>query len=319
MYSSISGIFKSFTYHGNVFVKGLNQRALNITIDTDVILKPESESFSILSEYMKVDRGILDMISFFRVQVPINAHLSVAGKKDMVKVLDKVMSTGFTANSCICEKDLATRSSSMIKTLNIVKVLSTFPTQRHVFILSDIEELVFLKFLQGYIKDERSVSFFEESSFYKKWTSYINFKGLKKLQVSLDALFLKSDALSSWNRCRSYILNTDSMVCSFDDYLDIAISFVISKILSVDKFIFFLKYAHDHFGESIEDIFVKISPLLENGILKQQDLKIFKIQEIPVKKNKKFSTTNYLLNDNPDFIPGFLQCFFSSFKDKKDD
>ncbi len=312
MSSSISSILKSFTYTDTVLVKGIKQRALNISIDSDVILKTGSETFTILSEYMRVDRGILDMISFFRGQVPINAHLSVASRKDMVKVLDNVMSTGFTANSCISEQDPKAKSSTYIKILNIVKILSSFPTHRHIFILSDLEELVFLKFLQRYIKEDKNVDFFKTSSFYKKYSQVINFSKLKKLQISIDALFIKSDALTNREKCRSYILGTDSKVCIFDNYLDIAISLVTSKILSKDKFVYFLKYAHDHFGESIEDVLSKVYPLVEAGILEVEDFKIFKTNDIVANKNKKFWLRNYLLQENNDFTPGFLKSYCAS-------
>ncbi len=309
MHSSISSILKSFTYTDSVLVKGIKQRALNISIDSDVILKTGSESFTILSEYMKVDRGILDMISFFRGQVPINAHLSVASRKDIVKVLDNVMSTGFTANSCISEQDPKAKSSTDVKILNIVKILSSFPTHRHLFILSDIEELVFLKFLQGYIKEDKSVDFFKTSSFYKKYSQIVNFSKLKKLQILIDAMFIKSDALLNLEKCRSYILSTDSRVSIFDNYLDIAISLVTSKILSKDKFVYFLKYAHDHFGESIEDILSKVYPMVEAKILETEDLKIFKTEDISVNKHKKFWLRNYLLQENEDFNSGFLKAY----------
>ena len=320
MDSPISSILKSFSYSDRVFTKGIKQRALNISIDSDVILKTESESFSILSEYMKVDRGILDMISFCRVQVPINAHICVSNNKDMVKVLDNVMSTGFTVNSCISERESNLKSSGLGKILNIVKILSSFPERRHVFIISSIEELIFLEYVQDLIqdRDSRIPIFFTKSKLYKRWSSTIDLHELKRVRVTIDAIFLKSDALKDVSQLRTYLFGNDSKVCVFDNYLDMAISFVTSNTLSKDKFIYFLKYAHDHFGESVEDILSTITPLIEARILQNEDLTIFKNHKIlPIKKKKNW-LVNYLIKENPDFTQGLIKCYYDTVEGEKE-
>ena len=329
----LSNLFSPFKNKKSVtFVKDIKTRALNVTIDSDVILKTGSGSFSFLSEYMKVDRGILDLISFFRAQISINAHIFTPSRTDTVGVLDSVMSTGFTVNSCICENKLSSlgKDPSSGKIPALVKILSSFPTGRYIFFLSGIEELVFLEYLLELIKNKNNsssdsgssskesklVSFIKTTSMYSRWSSCINLAKLEELNFSVDAIFLKSESLSDFKKTHSFILSNSSKVCLFDNYLDVVMSLVISKILSKDKFISFLKYSHDHFGESIEDILSVIKPVEDLKLINPEDTAIFKNQKDKLSsyREKQISIKNYTIEDSSDFSEEFIRIYLQEYK-----
>ena len=90
----------------------------------------------------------------------------------------------------------------------------------------------------------------------------------------------------------------------------------ISKILSKDKFISFLKYSHDHFGESIEDILSVIKPVEDLKLIQPEDIAIFKKQQDRSSsyREKQVSIKNYTIEDSSDFSEEFIRIYFQEYK-----